>query len=65
MEIAAAGAVYSAYSYRSRADLYARHFFSAAEVERLRAAAEALRYSTLREQIQVVEFGMAEIYAIR
>ncbi len=64
MEIAAAGAVYSAYSYRSRADLYVRHF-SAAEVERLRAAAEALRYSTLREQIQVVEFGMAEIYAIR
>jgi hypothetical protein len=65
MEIAAAGgAVYSGYSYRGRADLYVRHF-SAAEVERLRAAAEALRYSTLREQIQVVEFGMAEIYAIR
>jgi hypothetical protein len=64
MEIAAGGAVYSAYSYRSRSDLYARHF-SAAEVDRLRTASQALRYSTLREQIQVVEFGMAELHASR
>lgn len=63
MEIAG-GAVYSGYSYRDRADLYVRDF-SANEVERLRAASEALRYSTLRDQIKVVGFAMAELYASR
>jgi hypothetical protein len=65
MEIAGAGgAVYSNYSYRDRADVYVRHL-SAAEVQRLRASAEALRYRTLRDQIEVVDFTMAELYAIR
>lgn len=65
MEVAGAGgAAYSGYSYRRRADLYVRDF-SAAEVERLRAASQALRYSTLRDQIQVAGFRMAELYAIR
>jgi hypothetical protein len=65
MEIAGdGGAVYSTYSYRSRADVYLRDF-SAAEVGRLRAAAGALRYSTLRDQIQGVGFGMAELHASR
>jgi hypothetical protein len=65
MEIAGGGgAVYSGYSYRSRADLYMRDF-SATEVESLRAANQALRYSTLRGQIEVMGFGMAELYAIR
>jgi len=65
MEVAGAGGtVYSTYSYRSRADLYVRHF-SAAEVARLRAATQALRYSTLRDKIHVAGFGMAELYASR
>ena len=65
MEIAVSGgAVYSGYSYRDRADLYVRNF-AANEVERLRAASQALRYSTLRDQIEVTAFGMAELYAIR
>jgi hypothetical protein len=65
MEIVSAGAVaYSGYSYSDRADLYARDF-SPAEVARLRASGGALRYATLREQIQVVDFRMAELYASR
>jgi hypothetical protein len=65
MEIAGAGgAAYSSYSYRDRADVYARQF-TEAELERLRAAAESLRYATLREQIAVVGFATAELYAIR
>jgi hypothetical protein len=65
MEIAVAeGTVYSGYSYRERADLYARDF-SASEVARLRAASEALRYSTIRQQIEVAGFRTAELYATR
>jgi hypothetical protein len=65
MEIAGAGGVvYSDYSYRDRADLYIRDF-RADEVERLRGAGEALRYRTLRDQIEVGGFGMAELYTSR
>jgi hypothetical protein len=65
MEIVRAGAVaYSGYSYSDRADLYSRDF-SSAEVARLRASGGALRYATLRERIQVVDFRIVELYASR
>jgi hypothetical protein len=49
--VAASGPAYSGYSYRERADRYRREFTSA-EAERIRAAASAVRYSTLRDQIR-------------
>ncbi len=64
MEAAGPGAAYAGYSYRSRADRYT-HAFSSAEIERVRAAAAALRYNTLRDQIRTVAFTSAELYAVR
>jgi hypothetical protein len=64
MEAVAAGAAYAGYSYRSRADRYT-HEFSAAEIERLRAASASVRYNTLRDQIRTVAFTTAELYAAR
>ena len=56
MEVVSARApAYGGYSYRDRADRYVRPF-DAAEIARLRAAAGAVRFNTLRDQIRVVAF---------
>jgi len=60
----AAGAAYAEYSYRHRADRYLREF-TMAEVERLRAGASGVKFSTLRDQIRTVAFAHAELYVER
>jgi hypothetical protein len=55
---------YAGYSYRERADYY-RHEFRAADVPRLQAAAETVKYPTLREQIRTGGFSFAEFYVPR
>jgi hypothetical protein len=55
---------YGGYSYRDRADRYARPL-EAAEIAKLRAAAGAVRFNTLRDQIRVVAFSQAELYVAR
>ena len=62
--VGASGPAYCGYSYRDRADRYLREF-TAAETERIRAGAAAVRYSSLREQIQSVGFARAELYVTR
>jgi hypothetical protein len=62
--VAASGPAYSGYSYRERADRYLRHF-TPAETERIRAAAAAVRYSALRDQIRSVGFAHAELHVTR
>jgi hypothetical protein len=64
MEAVGAGAAYAGYSYRKRADRYT-HEFSAAGIERVRAAAGSLRHAILRDQIRTVAFHRAELYAAR
>jgi hypothetical protein len=58
------GPAYHGYSYRDRADRYLRAF-TRAESERLRAAASAVRYSALRDQIQTAGFAQAELHVMR
>jgi hypothetical protein len=55
---------YGGYSYRDRADRYLREL-EPAETERLRAASEAVRFSTLRDQIRRAAFVQAELYVAR
>ena len=62
--VGASGPAYSGYSYRDRADRYLREF-TPAETERVRAAATAVRYSALRDQIRNVGFAQAEWYVTR
>ena len=62
--VGASGPAYCGYSYRDRADRYLREF-TAAETERIRAGAAAVRYSSLREQIASVGFARAELYVTR
>ena len=62
--VGASGPAYSGYSYRDRADRYLREF-TAGEAERIRAAASAVRYSTLGDQIRGVGFARAELHATR
>jgi len=65
MDLAAAGEVqYQHYSYKDRADCY-RFDMPLAAAEKLRAAAEVLKYSSLREQIQSAGFVWAELYVER
>jgi hypothetical protein len=65
METAAAGEIrYSHYSYKDRADCF-RLELSLAAVEKLRAAGEMVRYTTLREQIRSIGFVWAELYVER
>jgi hypothetical protein len=65
MEVAGASVpAYHGYSYRDRADRYLRQF-TPAETERIRAAAAAVRYSSLRDQIRSVGFGQAELHVMR
>jgi len=65
MEVVTARAsAYVEYSYRDRADRYLREF-DPAETERLRAASEAVRFSTLRDHIRRGAFLHAELYVAR
>jgi hypothetical protein len=65
MEVAgAADAMYAGYSYKDRADRYLREL-SAAEAQRLRAASDAVKYSTLREQLRQGAFAQVELYVTR
>ena len=65
MQIVAEGsAVYAGYSYRERADRYSREL-TPAETERIRTAAEYVKYSTLRDQIRIIAFHSAELHARR
>jgi len=65
MELAgAAGATYGGYSYKDRADRFVREL-TAAESERIRAASEAVRYSTLRDQLRAAAFLQIELYVLR
>ena len=60
----AASVAYHGYSYRYRADRYLREF-TPLETERVCAASEAIRFSTLRDQIRTVGFTQAELYVTR
>jgi hypothetical protein len=62
--VAASGPAYSGYSYRDRADRYLRGF-TRPEAERLRAAASAVRYNSLRDQIRSAGFEQAELHVMR
>ncbi len=62
--VAEARCDYAGYSYRDRADRYLREL-SVAETERVRAAAQAVKFSTLRDRIQSVAFAGAELFAGR
>jgi hypothetical protein len=65
MDVAGAGgATYGGYSYKDRADRYWREL-TVAETERIRAAAGAVRFSTLRDQILAAGFTQVEMYAER
>jgi hypothetical protein len=64
LEMAAASADYAGYCYRNRADRYLKDF-SAAETERLRTAAEKVRFTTVRRQLQTTVFRSAELYTTR
>ena len=65
MEVAAAGEIrYQHYSYKDRADCY-RLELTLPAAEKLRAAGEIVKYSTLREQIRSAGFGWAELYVER
>jgi len=62
--IASAPSAYAGYSYRDKADRFQREF-KLPEADRIRAAAPAVKYSTLRDQIQATAFGQAELYVTR
>jgi hypothetical protein len=64
MEVASAGAAYSGYSYRDRADRFTREL-SGDEIARLRQASPLLRYSTLRDQVQLGAFRSMEMLVER
>ena len=65
MSVAAAGAAaYAGYSYRERCDRYLREF-SHAEAERIRAARDRVKYSTLRDLIRAEAFSRAELFTAR
>jgi hypothetical protein len=55
---------YGGYSYRDRADRFLREL-SVLEAEKLRSGSDAVRYSTLREQIRLVGFTSAEMLVER
>lgn len=65
METAAAAPLsYVGYSYRDRADRFQRDL-TVDEAARLRAAADSVKYSTLRDQIRTVAFTSVEVVATR
>jgi hypothetical protein len=62
--VAEARSDYAGYSYRDRADRYVRGF-SVAETERVRTAAQTVKFSTLRDRIVSVAFASVELFAGR
>jgi hypothetical protein len=62
--ISAAPSTYAGYSYRDRADRFHRDF-TLPEADRIRTGAAAVKYSTLRDQIQASAFAQAELYVTR
>ncbi|MGO9008628.1 MAG: hypothetical protein ACLQPN_00885 [Bryobacteraceae bacterium] len=62
--VGGSGPVYAGYSYRDGADRY-RCLLTAGSCARLRAAAQRLRHSTLRDRIQSEAFAVAEVYTER
>jgi hypothetical protein len=65
MDVAgAASAAYGGYSYKDRADRFFREL-TVTEAERIRAGSDAVRYSTLRDQVRAGAFGQLELYVIR
>jgi hypothetical protein len=65
MEVIGGGTLrYGGYSYRDRADRFVREL-SLVETESLRSRSDAVRYSTLREQIRSVGFTSAEVLVER
>ena len=65
MRIAAARAAdYTGYSYRERCDRYLREL-THPEVEQIRAAADTVKYTTLRDQLRTVTFSQMELFAAR
>src|SRR5882724_5940483 len=60
MGIAAAGVPgYASYSYREKCDRYVREL-ERADAERIRAASQAVKFSTLREQIRAAAYSRME-----
>jgi hypothetical protein len=65
MEVAASGEIkYLHYSYKDRADCY-RLELPLAAADKLRAAGEMVRYTTLRDQIRSAGFAWADLYVER
>ncbi|HEX3745551.1 MAG TPA: hypothetical protein VHW09_16525 [Bryobacteraceae bacterium] len=65
MEVAAAASAgYCGYSYKDRADWFRRDL-TVAESERIRAAGEAVRFSTTRDQVRANVFGHIELWVPR
>jgi phosphatidylserine/phosphatidylglycerophosphate/cardiolipin synthase-like enzyme len=65
MTIAAAKeSAYVGYSYREKCDRFLREL-THAEAERIRIASDAVRFSTLREQIRNSGFGQMELFVVR
>jgi hypothetical protein len=65
MRVASAEPVaYAGYSYRERADRYLRDL-TFAHAEEIRAAADAVKFTTLRDQIRTVAFNKLELFAHR
>jgi len=62
--VTAAQPAYIGYSYKNRADKFLREF-TREEADRLRAASDAVRYSTLKDQIRSNAFVQAELYVTR
>ena len=65
MRVTGAGAMeYVSYSYREKCDRFLREL-SHEEAAQIRAASEAVKFSTLREQIRTAGFRQAELFATR
>jgi hypothetical protein len=65
MAVAGEGSLrYAGYSYRDHADRFVREL-SILDVDRLRAASDAVKFSTVREQIRSAAFTSAEIFVTR
>lgn len=64
LEIATPGLRYAGYSYRERADRYVADL-AAADLVRLREAADLLRYSTLRDQVRAAQVLSVEVLVER
>jgi len=62
--VAQAAPGYTGYSYRERADRFRRPL-TATECTELRTCCDAVRFSTLRDQIAVVAFTEIELYVLR